>query len=62
MRGEETAVNFFDGPLQMGQPRLQCIPAAFPNAMHTLSTGSADDSPRIFSMCARAVQVYVEIA
>jgi hypothetical protein len=43
-------------------PSLQCIVAAFPNAMHTLSTGPACGPPRIFSMSARPVQVSIEIA
>jgi len=43
------------------QPSLQCIQAAFPRAMHMLSTGYEARAPCHFSVSAQPVQVWVEI-
>jgi hypothetical protein len=57
MSGSANGLNYFQGKLTIGQPRLQCIQPVFPSAIHTLSTGIANGVPRIFCMRAAAVQV-----
>jgi hypothetical protein len=56
-RVAESGVGFFARVMRTVPPSLQCIVAAFPKAMHMLSTGLVDGLPRNFRVSERPVQV-----